>query len=98
MTAASRYRGQPVSDGTGVGEVYLGDARGAAGGAAAGAGADEVRMAFAAVAHDRAELARQLRSRGRDRRRSSSSASTRARGPTTTSACSPPRRATPTCT
>ena len=67
MTAASRYRGQPVSDGIGVGEVYIGDARGAAGGAAAGAGADEVRMAFAAVAHDRAELARQLRSRGRDR-------------------------------
>ena len=26
MTAASRYRGQPVSDGTGVGEVYLGEA------------------------------------------------------------------------
>jgi len=64
---ASRYRGQPVSEGIGVGEIYLGDARGAAGGAAAGAGADEVRAAFAAVAHDRAELAAQLRSRGRDR-------------------------------
>jgi phosphoenolpyruvate-protein kinase (PTS system EI component) len=64
---ASRYRGQPVSEGIGVGEIYLGDARGAASGAAAGAGADEVRTAFAAVAHDRAELAAQLRSRGRDR-------------------------------
>jgi phosphoenolpyruvate-protein kinase (PTS system EI component) len=67
MTTASRYRGQPVSEGIGVGEIYLGDARGAASGAAGGAGADEVRVAFAAVAHDRAELAAQLRSRGRDR-------------------------------
>ena len=43
---ASRYRGQLVSEGIGVGEIYLGDARGAAGGAAAGAGAEEVRAAF----------------------------------------------------
>ncbi len=75
MTAASRYRGQPVSEGIGVGEIYLGDARsatngetpGAANGAAAAATADEVRVAFAAVAHDRAMLARELRSLGRDR-------------------------------
>jgi multiphosphoryl transfer protein len=75
MTAASRYRGQPVSEGIGVGEIYLGDARsatngetpGAASGAAAGATADEVRVAFAAVAHDRTMLARELRSLGRDR-------------------------------
>jgi phosphoenolpyruvate-protein kinase (PTS system EI component) len=75
MTAASRYPGQPVSEGIGVGEIYLGDARGAtnaetagaADGAAAGATGDEVRVAFAAVAHDRAALAKQLRSSGRDR-------------------------------
>ncbi len=75
MTAASRYRGQPVSEGIGVGEIYLGDARsatngetpGAANGAAAAATAAEVRVAFAAVAHDRAMLARELRSLGRDR-------------------------------
>lgn len=75
MTAASRYRGQPVSEGIGVGEIYLGDTRsaangetpGAANGAAAGATAGEVRVAFAAVAHDRAMLARELRSLGRDR-------------------------------
>ena len=69
MSAASRYRGQPVSEGIAVGEVYLGDAPGAgdAGAPRGGATADEVRMAFAAVAHDRAELARELRSRGRDR-------------------------------
>jgi phosphoenolpyruvate-protein kinase (PTS system EI component) len=75
MTAASRYRGHPVSEGIGVGEIYLGDARsasddetpGPADGAAAEATADEVRVAFAAVAHDRAMLARDLRSLGRDR-------------------------------
>ncbi len=69
MSAASRYRGQPVSEGIAVGEVYLGDAPGAGGAGAprGGATADEVRAAFAAVAHDRAELARELRSRGRDR-------------------------------
>ncbi|HYX59430.1 MAG TPA: putative PEP-binding protein, partial [Streptosporangiaceae bacterium] len=69
MNAARRYRGQPVSEGIAVGEVYLGDAPGAGGAGAprGGATADEVRMAFAAVAHDRAELARELRSRGRDR-------------------------------
>ena len=69
MSEASRYRGQPVSEGTAVGEVYLGDAPGAGGAGAPGGGAtaDEVQAAFAAVAQDRAELARKLRSRGRER-------------------------------
>ena len=69
MSTASRYRGQPVSEGIAVGEVYLGDAPGSGGAGAprGGATADEVRVAFAAVARDRAELARELRSRGRDR-------------------------------
>lgn len=69
MSEASRYRGQPVSEGIAVGEVYLGDAPGAGGAGASGgrATADEVRAAFAAVAQDRAELARELRSRGRER-------------------------------
>jgi phosphoenolpyruvate-protein kinase (PTS system EI component) len=65
MTAPSRYRGQPVSEGTAVGEVYLADGPGTSH-AQAPATVDEVRVAFAAVAHDRAELARQLRARGRD--------------------------------
>ncbi|HEX6523176.1 MAG TPA: putative PEP-binding protein [Streptosporangiaceae bacterium] len=64
MTAPGRYRGQPVSEGTAIGEVYLGDVP-ATGGTAASA--EEVRLAFAAVAHDRAELAVQLRAAGRDR-------------------------------
>ena len=71
MTAGSRYPGQPVSEGVGVGEIYLGDARGSGGGETAGsangATPEEVRLAFAAVAHDRAALAEQLRARGRDR-------------------------------
>jgi phosphoenolpyruvate-protein kinase (PTS system EI component) len=67
MIADSRYRGQPVSEGIGVGEIYLGDARGAANGGPAAATADEVRVAFAAVAHERSALAEQLRSHGRDR-------------------------------
>jgi phosphoenolpyruvate-protein kinase (PTS system EI component) len=64
MTAPSRYRGQPVSEGIAIGEVYLGDAP-ATGGTPATA--EEVRLAFAAVAHDRAELAVRLRAAGRDR-------------------------------
>jgi phosphoenolpyruvate-protein kinase (PTS system EI component) len=64
MTAPSRYRGQPVSEGVAVGEVYPGDAPAAGG---EGATAEEVRLAFAAVAHDRAELAVRLRAAGRDR-------------------------------
>ena len=71
MIAGRRYRGQPVSEGVGVGEIYLGDTSGGAGGQTArstnGATPEEVRLAFAAVAHDRAALAEQLRARGRDR-------------------------------
>jgi len=64
MTAPSRYRGQPVSEGVAAGEVYLGDAPAVS---KASATVDEVRTAFAAVAHDRAALAMQLRAAGRDR-------------------------------
>ena len=64
MTAPSRYRGQPVSEGVAAGEVYPGDAPAVS---TAGATVDEVRTAFAAVAHDRAALAKQLRAAGRDR-------------------------------
>ena len=66
MTAASRYRGQPVSEGTGTGEIYLGDAPAQRTGASRTRAQDEVRAAFAAVAQDRAALAGQLRERGRD--------------------------------
>jgi len=76
MTAASRYRGQPVSEGIGAGEIYLGDAPGGAGpvggvgapraAGAAGPGEDGVRAAFAAVARERAALAARLRERGQD--------------------------------
>jgi phosphoenolpyruvate-protein kinase (PTS system EI component) len=69
MTAASRYRGQPVSEGTGTGQIYLGDAPGSAGGPGPvrrSAGEDEVRAAFAAVARERAALAARLRERGED--------------------------------
>ena len=64
MTAPSRYRGQPVSEGVAAGKVYLGDAPAVS---KASATVDEVRTAFAAVAHDRAALAMQLRAAGRDR-------------------------------
>ena len=64
MTAPSRYRGQPVSEGVAAGKVYLGDAPAVS---KASATVDEVRTAFAAVAHDRAALATQLRAAGRDR-------------------------------
>ena len=64
MTAPSRYRGQPVSEGVAAGEVYLGDAPAVS---KASATVDAVRTAFAAVAHDRAALATQLRAAGRDR-------------------------------
>jgi phosphoenolpyruvate-protein kinase (PTS system EI component) len=69
MTAPSRYRGQPVSEGTGAGEIYLGDAPGEAGGTGPGRGSPdehEVRAAFAAVARERASLAAGLRERGQD--------------------------------
>jgi phosphoenolpyruvate-protein kinase (PTS system EI component) len=64
MTAPSRYRGQPVSEGIGLGEVYLGDAPGDA--EHPHSTEDDLRAAFAAVARDRAALARQLRDRGQD--------------------------------
>jgi phosphotransferase system enzyme I (PtsP)/phosphocarrier protein FPr/phosphocarrier protein len=67
MTAASRYRGQPVSEGTGTGKIYLGDAPGSAGGSGrdhGSPGENEVRAAFAAVARERAALAARLRERG----------------------------------
>jgi phosphoenolpyruvate-protein kinase (PTS system EI component) len=72
MTAPSRYRGQPVSEGTGLGEIYLGDPPGGTGDANGRpqsqhhATEDDVRAGFAAVARDRAALAERLRSRGED--------------------------------
>jgi phosphoenolpyruvate-protein kinase (PTS system EI component) len=69
MTAPSRYRGQPVSEGTGLGEIYLGDApdgNDTANGRNQHPAEDDVRAAFAAVARDRAALAQQLRERGQD--------------------------------
>ena len=72
MTGPLHYRGQPVSDGTGLGEIYLGDAPSGADHAPSGADhatpgtEDDVRAAFAAVARDRAALAERLRARGQD--------------------------------
>jgi phosphoenolpyruvate-protein kinase (PTS system EI component) len=69
MTAPSRYRGQPVSEGIGTGEIYLGDAPGLGVGTAPvrpNPGEDEVRAAFAAVARERTALAARLRQRGLD--------------------------------
>jgi len=60
-----RYRGQPVSEGTGLGEIYLGDAPCGAD-LATPATEEDVRAAFAAVARDRATLAGRLRARGQD--------------------------------
>jgi phosphoenolpyruvate-protein kinase (PTS system EI component) len=64
MNLPSRYRGQAVSEGIGLGEIYLGDARAGTNGRRRPATEDDVRAAFAAVARDRAALARQLRERG----------------------------------
>jgi phosphoenolpyruvate-protein kinase (PTS system EI component) len=66
MSAPSRYRGQPVSEGTGLGEIYLGDAPDRANRHRQPWTEDEVRAAFAAVALDRAALAQQLREHGQD--------------------------------
>jgi phosphoenolpyruvate-protein kinase (PTS system EI component) len=69
MTAPSRYRGQPVSEGIGTGEIYLGDAPGLGVGTAPvrpNPGEDDVRAAFAAVARERTALAARLRERGQD--------------------------------
>ena len=68
MTASSRYRGQPVSEGIGTGEIYLGDAPGEADRGQPDPGEDDVRAAFAAVAQERAALAGRLRERGQDLR------------------------------
>jgi phosphoenolpyruvate-protein kinase (PTS system EI component) len=65
MTAPTRYRGQPVSEGVALGQIYLGDAPSGADPAAPGT-EDDVRAAFAAVARDRACLADELRARGQD--------------------------------
>jgi len=67
MTVPSRYRGQPVSEGTGLGEIYQGDPAPARGnGHGRPQTEDEVRAAFAAVSRDRAALATDLRRRGQD--------------------------------
>jgi phosphoenolpyruvate-protein kinase (PTS system EI component) len=66
MTVPSRYRGQPVSEGIGLGQIYQGDSGGQANGHRQPATEDEVRAAFAAVARDRAALAANLRARGQD--------------------------------
>ncbi|MFI5081738.1 MAG: putative PEP-binding protein [Streptosporangiales bacterium] len=66
MTAPSRYRGQPVSEGIGTGEIYLGDAPGLRVGTGPDPDEDDVRAAFAAVARERAALAARLRERGQD--------------------------------
>ena len=57
MTTPTRYRGQPVSEGIGTGEIYLGDAPGEADRGQPDPGEDDVRAAFAAVARQRAALA-----------------------------------------
>jgi phosphoenolpyruvate-protein kinase (PTS system EI component) len=61
MTQASRYRGQPVSEGVAAGCIYPGDTRPGA----TSATPDEVAGAFAAVARERSALARRLRQEGR---------------------------------
>jgi phosphoenolpyruvate-protein kinase (PTS system EI component) len=66
MTAPSRYRGQPVSEGIGLGEIYHGDSVLAGNGHERPPTEDEVRAAFAAVARDRAALAAGLREKGQD--------------------------------
>ena len=67
MTTPSRYRGQPVSEGIGLGEIYQGDpSLTKENGHRRAATEDEVRAAFAAVARDRAALAAELREKGQD--------------------------------
>src|SRR5579872_2567009 len=66
MTGPSRYRGQPVSEGIGLGEIYHGDSPATETGHRRLPTEDEVRAAFAAVARDRAGLAAELRARGQD--------------------------------
>jgi phosphoenolpyruvate-protein kinase (PTS system EI component) len=67
MTTPSRFRGQPVSEGIGLGEIYQGDPSPTKeNGHRRAATEDEVRAAFAAVARDRAALAAELREKGQD--------------------------------
>ena len=66
MTAPSRYRGQPVSEGIGLGQIYHGDSRDQTNGHRQPATEEQVRAAFAAVARDRAALAADLRRRGQE--------------------------------
>jgi phosphoenolpyruvate-protein kinase (PTS system EI component) len=66
MTAPSRYRGQPVSGGTGLGEIYHGDTPAAKNGHRRLPTEDEVLAAFAVIARDRAALAAELRARDQD--------------------------------
>jgi phosphoenolpyruvate-protein kinase (PTS system EI component) len=67
MTAPSRYRGQPVSEGTGLGEIYHADPRPPENNRHRGLATEAaVRAAFAAVARDRAGLAADLRAKGQD--------------------------------
>jgi phosphoenolpyruvate-protein kinase (PTS system EI component) len=64
MTGPSRFRGQPVSEGIGAGEIYLGDAQ--RGREDPEPGEEQVRAAFAEVARERSALAARLRERGQD--------------------------------
>ena len=64
MTGPSRFRGQPVSEGIGAGEIYLGDAQ--RGREDPEPGEKQVRAAFAEVARERSALAARLRERGQD--------------------------------
>ncbi len=57
----SRFTGTPVSDGTAAGVLYVADVT-----SHAGASAEQVAAAFAAVAAERSALASQLRAAGRD--------------------------------
>jgi len=61
MSHSARFTGRPVSEGTAAGLLYQADP-----GPPAGATAEQVRGAFAAVAADRHDLAERLRVAGRD--------------------------------
>src|SRR5215467_12878064 len=60
MSQPARFTGQPASEGTAAGRLYLADP-----GPPAGATAEQVREAFAAVAAERGDLAERLRGAGR---------------------------------
>jgi len=61
MTERAHFTGQPVSEGTAAGRLYVADP-----GPPADATAEQVREAFAAVAAERHDLAERLRVAGRD--------------------------------